>query len=110
MVGIFDDRVKWAKIGGASFLILKEAGNVLKVLGYTKRQPFKLNLFYWMPEFLVAKIFQQILSSKFAEIGFAMHARAAADEFKEHADDFKTLADKTSVKTPNIDKLRSYFS
>lgn len=88
----------------------KEAGNVLKALGYTKRQPFRFNLFYWMPEFLVVKIFQEILSSKFAEIGFAMHARAAADEFKEHADDFKTLIDKTSVKTPNIDKLSRYFS
>lgn len=87
----------------------KEAGNVLKALGYTKRQPFRFNLFYWMPEYLVVKIFQKILSTKFAEIAFAMHARAAADEFKEHADDFKTLIDKTSVKTPNIDKLRSYF-
>ncbi len=88
----------------------KEAGNVLKALGYTKRQPFKFNLFYWMPEFLVVKIFQKILSTKFAEIAMAMHARAAADEFKEHTDDLKTLAGKSSVKTPNIDKLRSYFS
>ncbi len=87
----------------------KEAGNVLKALGYTKRQPFKLNLFYWMPEFLVIKIFQGILNSKFAEIAFAMHARAAADEFKEHANDFKILADKTSVKTPNMDRLSGYF-
>jgi 2-dehydropantoate 2-reductase len=87
----------------------KEAGNVLKALGY-KRQPFKLNLFYWMPEFLIVKIYQKILSSKFAEIAFAMHARAAADEFKEHTDDFKTLIDKTSVKTPNIDKLKTFFS
>jgi 2-dehydropantoate 2-reductase len=89
---------------------IKEAGNVLRALGYTKRQPFKLNLFYWMPEFLVVKIFQKILSAKFAEIAFAMHARAAADEFKEHAEDFKTLAAKTSVKTPNIEKLRTFFS
>ncbi|MCP5053915.1 MAG: ketopantoate reductase family protein [bacterium] len=88
----------------------KEAGNVLAVLGYTKRQPFKLNLFYWMPEFLVVKIIQQILISKFAEIAFALHVRAATDEFKEHADDFKTLVDKTSVKTPNLDRLRNYFS
>jgi 2-dehydropantoate 2-reductase len=87
----------------------KEAGIVLKALGY-KRQPFKLNLFYWIPEFLIVKIYQKILSSKFAEIAFAMHARAAADEFKEHTDDFKTLIDKTSVKTPKIDKLRGFFS
>ncbi|MCP5108215.1 MAG: ketopantoate reductase family protein [bacterium] len=88
----------------------KEAGNVLKALGYTKRQPFKFNLFYWMPEFLVVKTFQQILSSKFAEIAIAMHARAAGDEFKEHTDDIKTFADMTAVKTPNIDTLRSYLS
>lgn len=88
----------------------KEAGNVLKALGYTKRQPFKFNLFYWMPEFMVVNIFQKLLSTRFAEIAIAMHARAAADEFKEHTGDFKTLAGKTSVKTPNIDTLRSYFS
>lgn len=88
----------------------KEAGNILKVLGYTKRQPFKFNLFYWMPEFLVVNIFQKILSTKFAEIAIAMHARAAAEEFKVHADDFKTLAGKTTVKTPNIDTLRTYCS
>ena len=84
----------------------KEAGNVLKALGYRKRQPFKLNLFYWLPEFIVVKVYQKILDSKFAEIAFAMHARAAADEFREHAADFKALAEKASMATPRFDLLR----
>ncbi len=86
----------------------KESGDVLKELGYTKRQPFRFNLFYWMPEFVTTKIFQGMFSSKFAEIGFSSHGRAAFDEMKELIKEFQTLIDKTSVKTPSIDKLRSY--
>ena len=87
----------------------REGGDVLQNLGYTKRQPFKFNLFYWMPEFITAKIFKGIFNTKYAEIGFAMHAKAALDEMKELTKEFKNLIDKTSVKTPNIDKLRSYI-
>ncbi len=87
----------------------KEAGNVLQKLGY-KRQPFKVNMFYWMPEFMNVKIFQKILKSKFAEIAFAMHARAAADEFLEHGKDFKSITEKTGVKTENFDNLLVYIS
>ena len=87
----------------------KEGGNVLKELGYTKRQPFRFNLFYWFPEWILIKVFQSFFSSKFVEIGFALHAEAAADEMKELANEFKTLIDKTSVKTPNIDKLSSFI-
>jgi hypothetical protein len=86
----------------------KEGGNVLKDLGYSKRQPFRFNLFYWLPEWLTIKIFQRFFSSKFAEIGLALHAKAAVDEIKEMANKFKTLIDRTSVETPNIDKLRSF--
>jgi len=87
----------------------KEGGNVLKELGYTKRQPFRFNLFYWLPEWILIKVFQGFFSSKFAEIGLALHAEAAADEIRELANEFKTLVDKTSIKTPNIDKLRSFI-
>jgi 2-dehydropantoate 2-reductase len=84
----------------------KEGGNVLRALGYTKRQPFKWNLFYWMPEFISAKVLAGLLNSRFAEIAYAMHARAAADEMKCLADEFKVLIDRTSLPTPNIDSLR----
>ncbi|NIQ39711.1 MAG: hypothetical protein GTN81_14150 [Proteobacteria bacterium] len=87
----------------------KEGGNVLRVLGYSKRQPFRFNLFYWMPEFVTTRIFRGIFNSKYGEIGFAMHAKAAADEVRELEIEFKTLIDKTSVKTPNIDKLRGFI-
>ncbi len=84
----------------------KEGGNVLEKLGYTKRQPFKWNLFYWLPEFMTIKVFRGMLDSRFAEIAYAMHARAARDEMKCLADEFKILIDRTSVPTPNIDKLK----
>jgi 2-dehydropantoate 2-reductase len=85
----------------------KEGGNVLRALGYTKRQPFKWNLFYWLPEFMSAKVFAGLLNSRFAEIAFALHARAAADEMRCLADEFKILIDQTSLATPNIERLRN---
>ena len=80
--------------------------DVLRALGYTKRQPFKWNLFYWMPEFMSAKVLGSLLGSRFAEIAYALHARAVADEMRILADEFKILIDRTSVPTPNIDRLR----
>ena len=88
----------------------REGGDVLRKLGYIKRQPFKFNLFYWMPELITAKIFQGIFNTKYAEIGFALHAKAAMDEMKELTKEFKSLINNTSVKTPNIDELNSYIS
>ncbi len=86
----------------------EEGGRVLKALGYTKRQPFVFNLFYWLPEMLVGKVVQGILRSKFAEIAFSLHARAAQDEMKELASEFRSLIVKTSEPTANIDTLESY--
>jgi 2-dehydropantoate 2-reductase len=88
----------------------REGGDVIRKVGFTKRQPFKFNFFYWLPEFITAKSFQRVLNTKFAEIGFAMHAKAALDEMKALIKEFKILTDNTSVKTPNIDKLSSYIS
>ncbi len=97
---------------GLRFLVraCKEGGNVLKKLGYSKRQPFKWNLFYWMPEFMTVKVFQGLLDIRFAEIAYARHARAAADEFRILADEFKSLIDQTSLPTPNIDRLRRFVA
>ncbi len=85
----------------------KEGGRVLKALGYTKRYPFQFNLFYWLPEMLNVKAGQGLLRSKFAEVAFALHARAARDEMKDLAGEFQSLIDKTSVETPNISTLRN---
>lgn len=86
----------------------KEGGNVLKALGYTKRQPFQFNLFYWLPEILSVKAVVGLLDTKFAEVAFALHAKAARDEMRDLACEFKNLTDKTSMETPNIDTLRDY--
>ncbi|MCK4359086.1 MAG: ketopantoate reductase family protein [Candidatus Cloacimonetes bacterium] len=83
----------------------KEGGRVLKKIGYKKRYPFKFNLFYWMPEKVLINIMKQLFNSKFAEIAFMLHLNAAKDEVKELANEFKTLKNQTSIKTPNLDEL-----
>jgi 2-dehydropantoate 2-reductase len=88
----------------------REGGRVLKALGYKRRQPFKFNLFYWLPEMLNVKAVQGLLESKFAEVAFALHAGVARDEIRELASEFQRLIDKTSVETPNIDTLRSFVA
>ncbi len=88
---------------------VKEGCNVLKALGFKKRDPAKLNLFFMMPEWVLLNIIKQIFDSKFAEYAFMLHINAAKDEMKELVDDFKTLIKKTDVMTPNIDELRNYI-
>ena len=94
---------------GCLFAHGQEGGNVLKALGYRKCYPFQFNLFYWLPEWSLVKFWQKAFNSKFAEYGFSLHANKAVDEFRELALDFKTLVDKTSIKTPNIEKLRGFI-
>jgi len=84
---------------------VKEGGRVLKALGYTKSYNSKLKLFYWMPEWLLINILKQVFNTKFAEVAMMMHANAAKDEMIELGNEFKTLKNKTSVKTPNLDEL-----
>jgi ketopantoate reductase len=87
----------------------KEGGRVLRELGFSKRQPFEFNLLYWLPEFMSIKALKKLLESKFAEVAFAMHAKAARDEMKDLAHEFNELTTKTSVDTPNIDKLKIHL-
>jgi 2-dehydropantoate 2-reductase len=87
----------------------KEGGRVLRELGFSKRQPFEFNLFYWLPEFMSMKALKRLLESKFAEVAFAMHAKSARDEMKDLAREFQELTTKTSVDTPNIDKLEIHL-
>ena len=83
----------------------KECGCVLRALGHTKRQPFKFNLFYWMPERVTAKILRKMFTSRYAEIAFAKHAAAARDEFDQLAEDFHSLASQASIETPSLASL-----
>ncbi len=85
----------------------KEGGNVLKALGYKRRQPFAFNLFYWLPELLSIKALRDLLNSKFAEVAFSMHARSGRDEMRELAKEFRSLIEETNIETPNFDLLAS---
>ena len=87
----------------------KEGGRVLRALGFRKRQPFDFNLFYWLPEFMTMMAVKGLLESKFAEVAFAMHAKAARDEMQNLAREFQELTARTSVDTPNIDTLRNFI-
>ncbi len=86
---------------------VNEGGSVLKALGYKKSYNTKMKLFKWFPEVLLINILKQVFNSKFAEVAMMMHANAAKDEMIELGNDFKTLTNKTSVKTPNLDELIS---
>ena len=86
---------------------VKEGGRVLKALGYKKSYNFKLRLFYWMPEWVITNILKQVFNSKFAEVAMMKHANAAKDEIIELGNEFRTLTNQTSLKTPNLDLLIS---
>ena len=88
---------------------VKEGVRVLKALGYTKNYNFKLKLFYLLPEKVLIKILKQVFNSKFAEVAMMMHLNSAMDEMLELTNEFKTLIDQTSVKTPNLDELTNYI-
>ncbi|MFC2161215.1 ketopantoate reductase family protein [Acidobacteriota bacterium] len=88
---------------------VKEGGRVLKILGFKKSYNFKLRLFYWIPEAMLINILKKVFDSKFAEVAMMMHANAARDEMIELGNEFKTLANQTSIKTPNLDELISFI-
>ena len=88
---------------------VREAGRVLKSLGYKKSYNPKFRLFYLLPVGLVIKILSKVFDSKFSEVAMMMHVRAAKDEMAELAKAFYVLMDQSKVKTPNLDELMRVF-
>ena len=89
---------------------VKEGGRVLRALGYQNQLPLKIKTFYWNPEWLTIKILKQVFNSRFAEVAMMQHVHAARDEMIELGNEFKTLIDQTSLKTPNLDELINCIS
>jgi 2-dehydropantoate 2-reductase len=89
---------------------VKEGARALKALGYKNQYPLKINTFYWNPEWLTINILKQAFNSKFAEVAMMMHVNAAKDEMIELGNEFKTLTNQTSIKTPNLDELISFIA
>ena len=86
---------------------VKEAGKVLKVLGYKNQYPAKIKSFAWNPEWITIKILKLVFNSRFAEIAMMKHVNSAKDEMYELGKEIITLKNQTSIKTPNLDLLIS---
>lgn len=87
---------------------LKEGYKVLRALG-VPITPSNHKVFNWIPEPLLVALMRRTLNTKTAETVMAGHANAARDEFKQLTDEFKALARTTSVPTPAMDRLCTYF-
>jgi hypothetical protein len=89
---------------------VNECQKVLNELGYKKSYNPKLTFFKLFPEFMLIKILQQVFNSKFAEVAMMMHVNSAADEMLELGNEFNTLIEQTSIKTPNFHELLGCIS
>ena len=90
-------------------LACREAGNVLRRIGYTKRQPFIFNIYYWLPKWLAPKVFKKLFTSRHAEVGIGLHARAIGSELYEMVEEFAELKAKAGIETRNLDDLLAYI-
>lgn len=86
----------------------REAGNVLRELGYRRRQPAVFNLYYWLPRWLEPKVFGKLFGSRSAEVRFGLHARTVGPELLEMADEFFEVRIRTGMDTPNLNALLSH--
>ncbi len=83
----------------------REAGDVLRRIGYCRRQPPVFNLYYWLPLWLEPKVFGKLFGSRSAEIRFGLHAATVGPELLEMADEFDQLKARAGMKTPDLDSL-----
>ena len=87
---------------------IREGYKVLRAMGVPVT-PANHKVFDWIPEPILVALMRRLLNTKTAEIEIAGHANAARDEFKQLANDFKALAQSTSVPTPAMDRLYTYI-
>ena len=83
----------------------REAGDVLRAVGFTKRQPPVFNLYYWLPRWLEPTVFSRLFGSHAAEIRFGLHARSAVPELLEMTAEFARLRRSVGLATPTLDAL-----
>ena len=83
----------------------REAGNVLREIGYRRRQPPVFNLYFWLPRWLEPKVFGKLFASRSAEIRFGLHARVVGPELHEMAAEFEVLKRLAGMETPALDAL-----
>jgi 2-dehydropantoate 2-reductase len=83
----------------------REAGNVLRAVGYRKCQPPIFNLYYWLPRRLEPVVFGRLFASRSAKIRFGLHAREVGPELHAMAEEFDVLKRLAGMETPNLDVL-----
>jgi hypothetical protein len=83
----------------------REAGNVLRRIGYRKRQPEVFNLYYLLPQWLESVVFSSLFGSRGAEVRFGLHARTVGPELLELAEEFAMLKRLAGMETPDLDAL-----
>jgi len=83
----------------------REAGNVLRKIGYHRRQPPVFNLYYWLPRWLEPMVFSKLFGSRSAEVRFGLHARTVGPELHEMAEEFAKLKHQAGIETPCLDAL-----
>ena len=81
----------------------REAGDVLRKVGYRRRQPPVFNLFYWLPRWLEPLVFGKLFNSRSAEIRVGLHAPGVVPELLEMAEEFRPLKAKAGIDTPTLD-------
>ncbi|MGB5294926.1 MAG: 2-dehydropantoate 2-reductase N-terminal domain-containing protein [Thermoanaerobaculia bacterium] len=86
----------------------REAGDVLRAVGYKKRQPPIFNLYYWLPEWVGVRTFQRFFRSRKVEVAMGLHASEVGDELLEMMEEFTELRARTGIETPNLDELLSF--
>ena len=83
----------------------REAGDVLRKVGYKKRQPPVFNLFYWLPRWLEPRVFGKLFRSRSAEIRVGLHAPGIGPELHDMAGEFAELKAEAGLETPTLDSL-----
>jgi 2-dehydropantoate 2-reductase len=105
------DNVRMAHTRDAIVLAIRairEGYCVLRVLGYPI-VPQSARRFERIPEPLLVWGFQKRLVDPRMRVAMLEHGKAAQDEIKHLADEFITLKRQTSIPTPAIDRLYTYF-
>jgi 2-dehydropantoate 2-reductase len=87
---------------------IREGLDVLRALN-VPITPIHFNVLRWVPEVILVKIMQRVLSTSRAELVMARHANSARDEMQQLATEFMTLARSSNVSTPALDQLALYI-
>ena len=87
---------------------IREGFQVLRSL-HIPITPAKLQLWAWLPEFVLVPLLKRLVNTRYFEIVVARHANAARDEMQQLANEFQALARQASMATPAIDQLETYI-